>query len=126
MAIKTRETFLAKPVNHLYMLLVSAGVLSFLGLVMVFSASSIHSLDTRGTALTIVLRQIIFLILALPLAAYLAKLSAKQWNAFGKLGFILSIAILMILLIPGVGRTVNGNTNWIDFKYFDVQPSEIA
>jgi cell division protein FtsW len=108
------------------MLLVSAGALTFLGLVMVFSASSIHSLDTRGTALTIVLRQITFLILALPLAAYLAKLSAQQWNTFGKLGFMLSIAILMILLIPGVGRTVNGNTNWIDFKFFDVQPSEIA
>ena len=126
MATKTRETFLAKPVNHLYMLLVSAGALSFLGLVMVFSASSIHALDTRGTALAIVIRQFVFLLLALPLAAYLAKLSAQQWNAFGKLGFILSIAILMILLIPGVGRTVNGNTNWIDFKYFDVQPSEIA
>ena len=32
----------------------------------------------------------------------------------------------MILLIPGVGKTVNGNTNWINFKYFDVQPSEFA
>ncbi len=126
MAIKTRETFLAKPVNHLYMLLVSAGALSFLGLVMVFSASSIHALDTRGTALAIVLRQFIFLILALPLAVFLAKLSSKKWNAIGKLGFIISILVLMILLIPGVGKTVNGNTNWIDFKYFDVQPSEFA
>lgn len=126
MAIKTRETFLAKPVNHLYMLLVSAGALSFLGLVMVFSASSIHALDTRGTALAIVLRQFLFLLLALPLAAYLARMSSKQWNLVGKLGFIISILVLMILLIPGVGKTVNGNTNWIDFKVFDVQPSEFA
>ena len=108
------------------MLLISAGALSFLGLIMVFSASSIHSLDTRGTPLTIVLRQFVFLLLSLPLAAYLSKLTAQQWNLVGKLGFMLSIAILGILLIPGVGKTVNGNTNWINFKYFDVQPSEFA
>jgi len=126
MATKTHHTFLATPVNHLYMLLVSAGALSFLGLIMVFSASSIHSLDTRGTPLTIVLRQFVFLLLSLPLAAYLSKLTAQQWNLIGKLGFMLSIAILGILLIPGVGKTVNGNTNWINFKYFDVQPSEFA
>ena len=126
MAIKTRETFLAKPVNHLYMLLVSAGALSFLGLVMVFSASSIHALDTRGTALAIVLRQFLFLLLALPLAAFLARLSGKKWNAIGKLGFIISILVLMILLIPGVGKTVNGNTNWIALPFVDVQPSEIS
>jgi cell division protein FtsW len=126
MATKTHHTFIAKPVNHLYMLLISAGALSFLGLIMVFSASSIHSLDTRGTPLTIVLRQFVFLLLSLPLAAYLSKLTAQQWNLVGKLGFMLSIAILGILLIPGVGKTVNGNTNWINFKYFDVQPSEFA
>jgi len=126
MATKTEPRFLTKPVNHFYMLLVSAGALSFLGLIMVFSASSIHSLDTRGTALSIVIRQFVFLLLALPLAAYLARLGAKKWETVGKFGFIISILILMVLLIPGVGKTVNGNTNWINLKYFDVQPSEFA
>ena len=126
MATKTEQRFLAKPVNHFYMLLISAGALSFLGLIMVFSASSIHSLDTRGTALSIVIRQFVFLLLALPLAAYLSRLGAKKWETVGKFGFIISILILMVLLIPGVGKTVNGNTNWINLKYFDVQPSEFA
>jgi len=126
MATKTEQRFLAKPVNHFYMLLVSAGALIFLGLIMVFSASSIHSLDTRGTALSIVIRQFVFLLLALPLAAYLARLGGKKWETVGKFGFIISILILMVLLIPGVGKTVNGNTNWINLKYFDVQPSEFA
>ena len=126
MATKTEQRFLAKPVNHFYMLLISAGALSFLGLIMVFSASSIHSLDTRGTALSIVIRQFVFLLLALPLAVYLSRLGAKKWETVGKLGFIISILILMVLLIPGVGKTVNGNTNWINLKYFDVQPSEFA
>jgi len=126
MTTKTEQRFLAKPVNHFYMLLISAGALSFLGLIMVFSASSIHSLDTRGTALSIVIRQFVFLLLALPLAVYLSRLGAKKWETVGKFGFIISILILMVLLIPGVGKTVNGNTNWINLKYFDVQPSEFA
>ena len=126
MATKAREQFLAKPVNHLYMLIISAGALSILGLIMVFSASSIHSIDTRGSALTIVLRQFLFLLISLPLAGYLSRIKIEKWQIIGRSGFAISVAILLILLIPGVGKTVNGNTNWINLKYFDVQPSEFA
>ena len=120
------QTLLAKPVNHLYMLLISAGALSFLGLIMVFSASSIHAIDTRGSALSIVIRQFVFLLVSIPCAMYLAKLGLPTWEKVARFGFIIATLILAILIIPGVGKTVNGNTNWIDFKIFDVQPSEFA
>jgi cell division protein FtsW len=126
MADKTETHFLAKPVNHLYMLLVSAAALTFLGLIMVFSASSIQSIDTKGTALAIVLRQLLFVAISIPLAGYLLKLSVARWEIAGKLGLLISIALLGVLVIPGVGKTVNGNTNWIDLKIIDVQPSEFA
>ena len=126
MASNTQTHFLAKPVNHLYMLLVSAGVLTFLGLIMVFSASSIHAIDTKGSAISIVLRQLIFVAISLPLAGYLSKLSLGRWELAGRLGLVISICLLAVLLIPGVGKTVNGNTNWIDLKVIDVQPSEFA
>ncbi len=108
------------------MLLASAGALSFLGLVMVFSASSIHAIDTRGSALSIVIRQLLFLVASIPIAMYLSKLSVKEWEKIGKFGFIISMVILGILLIPGVGKTVHGNTNWINLRFFDIQPSEFA
>ena len=108
------------------MLIISAGALSILGLIMVFSASSIHSIDTRGSALTIVLRQFLFLLLSLPLAGYLSRIKIEKWEVVGRSGFVLSVAILLLLLVPGVGKTVNGNTNWINLKFFDVQPSEFA
>jgi cell division protein FtsW len=125
--VKTaQQRFLAKPVNHFYIFLISAAALSFLGLVMVFSASSIHSLETKGTTLSIVLRQFIFLALAIPMGGYLSKVSIKQWERLAKVGFILSVVILLVLAIPGVGKTVNGNTNWISLKFVDIQPSEFA
>ena len=126
MASTTQERFLAKPVNHLYMLLVSAGALTFLGLIMVFSASSIHAIDTQGSALSIVLRQLLFVAMSIPLAGYLSKLSLAKWELLGRLGFIISIGLLGLLLIPGLGKNVNGNTNWINLKFIDVQPSEFA
>ena len=126
MVTKSDVTFLAKPVNHLYMLLVSAGSLTFLGLIMVFSASSIHAIDTKGTALAVVLRQLLFVAISIPLAVYLSQLPVARWEIAGRFGMLISIALLTVILIPGVGKTVNGNTNWIDLKIIDVQPSEIS
>ena len=126
MATKTQTHFLSKPVNHLYMLVISAGALTFLGLIMVFSASSIHSIDTKGSAISFLLRQLLFVAISIPLAGYLSKLSIGRWELVGRFGLLISIALLAVLLIPGVGKTVNGNTNWIDLKFFDIQPSEFA
>ena len=126
MAIKAEQKFLARPVSHFYMLIGSTAALTFLGIIMVFSASTIHALDTKGSATSIVLRQLLFVIVSLPIAAYLTKLTVSHWNLLARFGFTISIATLGALLIPGVGKTVKGNTNWIDLKIIDIQPSEFA
>lgn len=126
MATKIQKSFLSQPVNHFYMLIVSTIALTLLGIIMVFSASTIHAIDTKGSATSIVIRQILFALLSFPIAAYLTRLTVAQWNLLARFGLSLSIIILGILLIPGVGKTVNGNTNWIDLKIFDIQPSEFA
>ncbi len=118
--------FLSKPVNNFYILAASSIALSIIGLVMVFSASSIHSLDTKGNAVAIVLRQFIFFALSIPLAIYLSQRTLAQWRLLARFGLLISVVILAILQIPGVGKTVNGNTNWIALPFVDVQPSEIA
>jgi cell division protein FtsW len=122
----TKQKFLAKPVNNFYILAISALSLSVIGLVMVFSASSIHSLDTKGNAVAIVLRQLAFFVISIPLAFYLSQRSLTQWRLLARFGLLISAAILLILQIPGVGKTVNGNTNWIALPFVDIQPSELA
>jgi len=118
--------FLAKPVNSFYMMAISSLTLSIIGLIMVFSASSIHSIDTRGNAAAIVLRQFVFFALSIPAAIYLSQRTLKQWRWIARFGLLISIIILSILQIPEMGKTVNGNTNWIALPFVDVQPSEIA
>lgn len=123
---KAGERFLAKPVNNFYILAISALSLSIIGLVMVFSASSIHALDTRGSAVAIVSRQFAFFVISIPVAIFLSQRSLAQWRLLARFGLLLSAIILLILQIPGVGKTVNGNTNWIALPFVDVQPSELA
>ena len=122
----TRQKFLAKPVNNFYILAISALSLSVIGLIMVFSASSIHALDTRGNAVAIVLRQLTFFVISIPLAIYLSQCSLIQWRLLARFSLLISISILLILQIPGVGKTVKGNTNWIALPFVDIQPSELA
>jgi cell division protein FtsW len=93
---------------------------------MVFSASSIHSLETKGSSIAIVFRQLIFLAISIPLAIYLSRLPLERWKVLARFSLVISIILLLIVRIPGIGKSVNGNQNWISFKVVDVQPSELA
>lgn len=121
-----KSKFLDQPVNHFYMLMVSTSILIVLGLVMVFSASSIHAIDTKGYAFAVALRQFIFLLLAVPTAIFLARLPVERWEQIAKFGLVISIVLVALVLIPGVGKEVNGNRNWIDLKVIDIQPGEFT
>jgi cell division protein FtsW len=121
-----RTRFLNAPINHFYMMIISTAILVVLGLIMVFSASSIHAIDTKGFAFAVALRQFIFLAVGIPLAIFLASRSIHFWNRFARLGLFMSIVLVTIVMIPGVGKEVNGNRNWIDLKVVDIQPGEFT
>lgn len=121
-----RNRILNNPATSFYMLIISTSILIVLGLVMVFSASSIHAIDTKGFALAVALRQFVFLLVGVPLAIFLARLPLKTWNLLAKSGLVLSIVLVAIVMIPGVGKEVNGNRNWIDLKVIDIQPGEFT
>ena len=124
MTTNARANFFTKPVNLYYMLLVSTASLSVLGVIMVFSASSIHSLESKGATYAIVLRQIIFLIISIPVAWVLSRFSLARWKKIARSGVLISIGLLAVVQV--IGKSVNGNHNWISFGFVDVQPSEIA
>jgi cell division protein FtsW len=108
------------------MMIISTAVLVVLGLIMVFSASSIHAIDTKGYAFAVVLRQFIFLIVGVPFSIWLAQVPLKYWTITARLGLVLSLILVVIVMIPGVGKEVNGNRNWIDLRVIDIQPGEFV
>jgi cell division protein FtsW len=122
----SRKRFLNNPVNHFYMMIISTSILVVLGLIMVFSASSIHAIDTKGYAFAVALRQFVFLLVGVPLAIWLSRLPLQHWNLLGRFALILSLILVIVVMIPGVGKEVNGNRNWIDLKVIEIQPGEFT
>ena len=108
------------------MLCISTAALTLIGLVMVFSASSIHSLATKGITWGIFIRQFIFALISIPLAILVARTKLDKWHTFARFGLPLSILLLLLVRVPGLGKSVNGNRNWISLGPIDVQPSELV
>jgi cell division protein FtsW len=122
---KSKPLF-ATPASAYYLILGSVVALSSLGLVMVLSASSVKSLRESGNSFSFVLRQALFLILAAGLAWVAMKLRYELWKPIAQVSLLVSCALLVLPQIGGIGKTVGGNTNWIGFGSFTLQPSEFA
>jgi cell division protein FtsW len=124
MQTKRRENLFTKPVNLYYMLVGSTLLLSLLGLIMVFSASSIDSLEEKGSTYSIAARQLFFLVFSIPLAWVLSRLSIRHWKALARVGVVLSV--IMLLFVQFFGNSSGGNQNWLSLGFVVIQPSEFA
>lgn len=109
-----------------YLILGSLTFLSGLGIVMVLSASSVVSLAQSGSTYSIFFRQLIFFVLSILEVLIISNFRSTVWNVIARYSFLLSFAALCLPLLPGLKLTVNGNTNWIHFGSFTMQPSEFA
>ena len=123
---ETTHKFLARPSSSYKILLWSTLALSILGAIMVFSASSIYSLENKGNSFSVIGRQLFFLILSIPLGYLASRQKLDRWKNLARFGFLISAVVLIIVAIPGVGKSVNGNQNWISLGFVDIQPSEVV
>jgi cell division protein FtsW len=118
---------LRRPLASYYLILGSAGLLLTLGLIMVFSASSVYSLRHHGSSYYIVTRQLAWFVAALPVAFVISRMSPRTIRRLGLPLLLVSLALLVLTYVPGIGEEVRGNRNWIDFGGpFRIQPSELA
>ena len=106
-------------------LLVTMLLLTF-GLLMMTSAS-VEIADSRyGDPLYFLKRQSIFTCVGVGLMFMLMLVPINFWNRLNWLLLLGSYAMLVIVLLPGIGREVNGSMRWIDLGFFALQPSEPA
>ncbi|MFM1967908.1 MAG: hypothetical protein RL590_765 [Actinomycetota bacterium] len=120
------KSLFSRPASAYYLILGSVIALSALGLVMVLSASSVTALNESGNSFAIVLRQGLFLLLSVGIAWVAMKLRAALWAPVARVSLIVSAFLLILPQVPGLGKTVGGNTNWIGIGSFTLQPSEFA
>ncbi len=107
------------------LLLVAIGLASF-GVIMVASASIDFAAQVYGDPWFFVKRHLVFLLLAIICSFLVYSLPVEMWNRIAILLLLVGVGLLIAVLIPGVGKTVNGAQRWISLGPISVQASEVA
>jgi cell division protein FtsW len=97
------------------------------GLVMVYSASIATAEASRFTAhqsTYYLVRHGLFLCVGLVAAMIAFQVPMRTWQQLAPWLFLGGVAALVLVLIPGIGREVNGARRWIPLGFVNVQPSE--
>lgn len=100
-------------------------VLLALGIIMVLSASAPTSLAENGKSYTYAVRQLIFAIIGVTAMIIISKIDYHIYKKFYWPAYIVSIVILLLVLVPGLGSGANGATRWIKWPV-QFQPSEVT
>ncbi|WP_371401486.1 putative lipid II flippase FtsW [Kribbella sp. NBC_00662] len=118
---------LDRPLTSYHIVLGATGLLLVLGLMMVLSASSVLSLRVNGNSYTIFVRQLIWVVVGLPMAYVASRMTPRHFRMLAYVALLGSIFLLVLTYIPGLGVGVNGNTNWLNLGGpLQIQPSEFA
>jgi cell division protein FtsW len=102
--------------------------LMLLGMVMVYSASIALPESTKygGYKHThFLMRQAVFIGIALVLGIIAFRVPIDIWRRAAPYLFLATLVLLVLVLVPGIGRDVNGAKRWLPFKIFNIQPSEV-
>jgi cell division protein FtsW len=103
-------------------------LLMLFGMVMVFSASVALPDSPKYASYSnyhFLVRQAIFVTVAIVAGALAFRVPIATWQRLAPYLFVITLALLALVLIPGVGKGVNGARRWLSFKIFNLQPSEI-
>ncbi len=97
-----------------------------LGLVMVASASIVVSARQYGHDFHFLIRQMIYLGLGFGLSLVVIQIPSDFWFRKRAMLLAFSMLLLILVLIPGIGREVNGSMRWLGFGPLGLQVSELA
>lgn len=98
-----------------------------IGLVMVYSASIALAEADKATghqSTYYLVRQAIFLGISLVAGVMAFQVPTQGWQKLAPYLFLIGLALLILVLIPGVGREVNGSRRWLSLFVINLQPSE--
>jgi cell division protein FtsW len=98
------------------------------GMVMVYSASIAIAEASRGTgnnAAYYLTRHAAYILVSLVAAGIVFQVPLRVWQRAAPLLFVLGMVLLMLVLIPGIGREVNGSRRWLPLGIVNLQPSEL-
>jgi cell division protein FtsW len=123
--ISALKQVLERPLTPYYVLLGATALLLTIGLMMVLSSSSVEAYDQTGDSYSVVKRQLVWVVLGIPMAWVATRLPQATLRALATWGLVGSAVLLALTLTP-LGVTRNHQTNWLGVGPFVIQPSEFA
>ncbi|MGA4848333.1 putative lipid II flippase FtsW [Streptomyces sp. G5(2025)] len=116
-----------RPLTAYYLIFGSSLLITVLGLVMVYSASMIQALQLDLPASYFFRKQFVAAVLGAILLLLAMRMPIKLHRALAYPMLAVTVFLMVLVQIPGIGRSVNGNQNWIYLGGpFQLQPSEFG
>ncbi|MDA1371593.1 MAG: putative lipid II flippase FtsW [Proteobacteria bacterium] len=125
-AISRTANFALPYSRSLNPVLLIASLLLVCGLLMMTSASVEIASSQYGDPFYHFKRQGLFALLGLSVLVVTLNVPLSFWQKSSWFLLMGSYAMLLLVLVPGVGKVVNGSARWIDLGFFNLQPSELA
>ena len=101
-------------------------ILISVGVVMIYSASSIYAYSAMGDSLYFLKRHLIYLAIGLVMMFFVMSIDIDRLKKIAKPTMSIAIALLLLVLIPHIGKETAGARRWFRFGLVNFQPSEFA
>lgn len=121
---RSNSAILLQPLNQ--SLIVVVLVLASIGLIMVATASMDFAAVNYNDPWYFVKRHVFYLCVSLVAAVVMYSIPRVLWQQYGWLLFFVCIFLLVIVLVPGIGRRVNGSQRWLQLGPLTLQVSEFV
>ncbi|WP_406149877.1 putative lipid II flippase FtsW [Streptomyces sp. NBC_01012] len=116
-----------RPLTAYYLILGSSLLITVLGLVMVYSASMIKALELARPGTYFFRKQFIAAVIGAALMLLATRMPLKLHRALAYPLLMGTVFLMVLVQVPGIGMSVNGNQNWIYLGGpFQLQPSEFG
>jgi cell division protein FtsW len=118
--------WLGRPMTSFHLIIAVAALLTTLGLIMVLSASGVRSYGADGSAWVIFGKQVLWTVIGLIGCYASLRMSVRFIRRMAFTSYAITIILLVLVLIPGIGNLANGSRKWFVIAGFSMQPSELA
>ncbi|SFL73098.1 stage V sporulation protein E [Pelosinus propionicus] len=115
-----------RPKSPDFILFFAVIALLSVGVVMVYSSSAVSAYVNFDDSYYFLKRQLIWVTLGITVMLVTLNVDYHVWRKFAKPTLLLTIVLLILVLVPGFGKVVNGARRWLGFGSLYLQPSEIA
>jgi cell division protein FtsW len=114
------------PMTSAHLVFGAAGLLLTIGLVMVFSASSIEAALADEPAWAPGVQQLIWAALGVGAMLVALRLPAGLLRRWSPIALIVVVVMLVLVLVPFIGVELNGARQWFNLGFANLQPSEVG